>query len=215
MESLAKIAEHTRISYDLAARRYYDLFRDELDGKPFDRKLLDDFSSILGRGAVVHDLGCGPIGHVARYLHAGGLRVIGSDISPRCIAIASTCHPDIEFLVMDMASLALGDRSVDGLVSYYSIIHTPKRLLPGIFREFGRVLRRGGRLLLAVKEGDQEGYLDEFLAFATRIWFTYFRQEEIARFLTDAGFRMLLLERRCPLEGEIRVPRIFAVGEKP
>jgi ubiquinone/menaquinone biosynthesis C-methylase UbiE len=190
------------------------LFRDELDQKPYDRSLLDEFSRYFAPASVIHDVGCGPTGHISRYLQARGLHVIGSDISGKCIEIASACHPEMEFLVMDMANLKLDDQSIDGIVSYYSIIHTPKRSIPAIFQEFRRVLKKKGKLLVSVKGGDQEGYLQEFLGFRTRVYFTHFQKEEIARFLTENGFGILSLESRNPLEGEIAVPRIFALGEK-
>lgn len=214
MDDLKEINRLTRISYDLAATKYHELFRDELDRKPYDRQLLDEFAGHFTPGAILHDLGCGPSGHIGHYLHARGLSVIGSDISQQCIEVASSCHPEMEFLVMDMANLTLDDQSTDGIVSYYSIIHTPKTLVPRLFREFHRVLKKKGKLLLSVKGGDQEGFLEEFLGFGTRIWFTHFHKDEVARLLTGSGFEVLFLEKRSPLEDEIPVPRIFAIGEK-
>jgi len=214
MEELKEINRLTRISYDLAATKYHQLFRDELDRKPYDRQLLDRFAGHFTPDSIIHDLGCGPSGHIGHYLHSKGLRVIGSDISERCIEVASACHPEMEFQVMDMTNLALDDQSIDGVVSYYSIIHTPKKLVPRLLREFHRVLKVKGKLLLSVKEGDQEGFLEEFLGFGTRIYSTHFHEEVIARLLTGNGFDVLFLESRSPLEDEIPVPRIFAIGEK-
>jgi SAM-dependent methyltransferase len=214
MDDLRECVRLTRISYDLGAGKYHELFRNELDRKPYDRGLLERFARYFTPDSIIHDLGCGPSGHIGHYLHARGPRVIGSDISQRCIDVASTCHPEMEFMLMDMANLALKDRSADGIVSYYSIIHAPKRLIPRFFREFHRVLKRGGKLLLSVKEGDEEGFLEEFLGFRTRIYFAHFHRDDIARFLSDSGFETLFLESRNPLEDEIPVPRIFAIGEK-
>jgi len=202
------------MSYDLAATKYDEMFSDELDRKPYDRQLLERFTGHFTSGCVIHDVGCGPSGHIGCSLRAGGLRVIGSDISVRCIELASARHREMEFLVMDMANLALGDQSADGIVSYYSIIHTPGKLIPRYLREFHRVLKKRGKLLLSVKEGDREGFVEEFLGFTTRIYFTHFQKDEIARLLTGTGFEILFLERRSPLEDEIPVPRIFAIGEK-
>ena len=214
MEELREINRLIEISYDRAARKYFELFKDELAQKPYDRNLLDQFSEYFSPDAIIHDVGCGPIGHVARHLHARGLHVIGSDISKKCIEIASACHPEIEFLVMDMADMKLESQSIDGIVSYYSVLHTPRTLIPRLFQEFRRVLKKNGKLLVSVKEGDQEGYLDELLGFRTRIYFTHLQEEELARYLTTNGFRVLSLESRKPLPGEIAVPRIFAIGEK-
>jgi hypothetical protein len=117
MEELREINRLTRVSYDLAATKYDELFRDELDQKPYDRQLLDEFAGHFTPDSIIHDMGCGPSGHIGHYLHAKGLHVIGSDISERCIEVASSCHPEMEFLVMDMASLTLEDQSIDGVLS--------------------------------------------------------------------------------------------------
>lgn len=214
MDELKEIGRLTGVSYDRVAHRYHELFGDELDRKPYDRTLLDEFAAHFAPGALIHDVGCGPTGHIGHYLRTRGLHVIGSDVSPRCVELASACHPGMEFLVMDMADLMLEDRSIDGIVSYYSIIHTPKRWVPRMLRELHRVLKAGGKLLLSVKEGREEGYLEEFLGFRTRIYFTEFEQDEVARLLTGSGFEILSLDRRSPLEGEISVPRIFAIARK-
>lgn len=214
MQELREINRLTRHAYDLVATKYHELFKNELDQKPFDRQVLDAFAGYFKSASVIHDMGCGPSGHIGHYLHAKGLQVIGSDISPRCIETASAYRPEMTFLTMDMSHLRLEDQSIDGIVSYYSIIHTPKRLVPHIIQEFHRVLMNRGKLLLAVKEGDQEGFIEELLGFKTKIYFTHFRAEEIARLLTENGFDILALEQRGPVEGEIPVPRIIAIGEK-
>ena len=214
MEELQEINRQTRLAYDLAASKYHELFRNELDGKPYDRWLLDHFAAHFAPASIVHDLGCGPTGDIGCYLHRRGLHVIGSDISPRSVGLAFAGHPDMEFMVMDMTNLALHDRSADGVVSYYSVIHTPKRFVPALLQEMHRVLKSAGKLLLAVKEDNREGYLDEFLGFRTRIYFAHFRKDEIARLLSDHGFAILFLEVRAPLPGEIPVRRIFAIAEK-
>ena len=58
--------------WDAVADRYLELFRNELLGKPFDRQVLDEFAARVGRGGSVCDAGCGPCGHVTRYLGSDG-----------------------------------------------------------------------------------------------------------------------------------------------
>jgi hypothetical protein len=83
-----------------------------------------------------------------------------------------------------------------------------------LFREFRRVLKTDGRLLVAVKEGTTEGYLTELLGIETEIYFSLFTPEEIRRYFEDAGFRVEFLEQRRPYESEINAGRIFARGRK-
>ena len=76
----ARTIDRTRSGYDAVASAYTDRFGDELDSKPLDREVLDDFARRDDGLGVVVDLGCGP-GQVATYLAAQGVPVVGVDLS--------------------------------------------------------------------------------------------------------------------------------------
>jgi trans-aconitate methyltransferase len=59
----------TQRSYDQLADEYVRRIYGELQYKPLDRQLLDDFAARVKDAGVVCDLGCGP-GHVSRYILA-------------------------------------------------------------------------------------------------------------------------------------------------
>jgi len=213
IEELKQINEETRKSFNLAAEKYFELFKDEMKQKEYDRVLLDKFANDFDSKSVICDVGCGP-GHITRYLFDKGLNVFGIDISERCIQIARRENPKMRFQVMDMARLDIADESVDGIVSFYSIIHTPKRFIHTLFHEFNRVLKKGGKLLIVVKKGDTEGYVYELEGFKTRLYFTNFNEEELKSYLQTCGFELIFLETRQPYEFEISVERIYALGKK-
>ena len=84
LDTMQEIREKTRQAYNRAAHEYHELFRNEMDEKEYDRKLLDDFAFRFFPGALLCDAGCGPSAHVARYLSDKGLFVTGVDISMNC-----------------------------------------------------------------------------------------------------------------------------------
>lgn len=213
IEELRQINEETRRSFNLAAEKYWELFKDEVKQKEYDRVLLDRFAGDFCSESIICDAGCGP-GHITRYLFDKGLNIFGIDLSERCIRIARRENPRMRFQVMDMARLDIGDESVDGIVSFYSIIHTPKRLVHILFREFGRVLKKEGKILVVVKKGNTEGYVDELAGFKTRLYFTNFTEEELKSYLQTCGFELFFLETRQPYDFEIPVERIYAMGKK-
>ncbi|MFE5934811.1 class I SAM-dependent DNA methyltransferase [Streptomyces sp. NPDC056470] len=145
----------TRDAYDAAAPTYARLFRDSLAGAPLDRAMLGAFAEAVraGGGRAVADLGCGP-GHVTAHLSELGLDAFGVDASPAMIAAARRAHPELRFDVGSMAALDLADDALGGVLSRWSIIHTPPRELPLILREFHRVLAPGGHLLVGFWAGD-------------------------------------------------------------
>jgi ubiquinone/menaquinone biosynthesis C-methylase UbiE len=181
--------------------------------KEFDRAFLDEFSSHFTSESVLCDVGCGP-GHITRYVFDKGLNIFGIDISEKCVEIARRENPKMEFKTMDMARLDLADESIDGVISFYSIIHTPKQFQPLLFQEFNRVLKMGGRISLVVKKGDTEGYVNELEGFKTSLYFANFNEDEIRNYLKSNGFQIDFLKTRHPYDFEILVDRIYATGIK-
>jgi SAM-dependent methyltransferase len=204
----------TRHAYNLAAKKYHELFHDEMNEKAYDRNLLDSFAAIFAPGALICDAGCGPSAHIGKYLADKGLKIIGVDISDRCVKMAKALHPDTQFRREDILDLSFRRDVFDGLISYYSIIHTPKKSIGKIFQEFHRVLKPGGSLLVAVKAGSDEGYVYELLGIKTEIYLSLFHEKEIEGYFAKAGFVVDFLERRNPYDFEIKNERIFAIGRK-
>ncbi|MFI1170345.1 class I SAM-dependent methyltransferase [Streptomyces melanogenes] len=139
----------TRDAYDDVALAYAEQFRDTLRDSPLDRAILGVFAEAVrtsGEGRVA-DLGCGP-GHITAHLDGLGLAAFGVDASPAMIELARQAYPGLSFDVGSMAALDLADGVLDGVLSRWSIIHTPPQELPAILAEFHRVLAPGGHLLI-------------------------------------------------------------------
>lgn len=140
----------TRDAYDEVAATYAEMFRDSLRDHPLERGLLAAFAEFVrtNGGGPVADLGCGP-GYVTAHLSGLGLQAYGVDASPAMIGLARRAHPALRFDVGSMAALGLPDGTLAGVLSRWSIIHTPPPELPALLAEFARVLAPGGHLLLA------------------------------------------------------------------
>jgi SAM-dependent methyltransferase len=214
MDSLEVVTSKTRWAYDLAAQRYHDLFHKEMYEMEYDRKLLDSFASRFQKGALICDAGCGPSGHIGRYVSDKGIHVIGIDVSEQCVQLARRHNPEMRFEQGDIANLLFDDESLDGIISYYSVLHTPKHEVGGIFKEFHRVLKTNGYLLIAVKAGSAEGYINDLLGITTEIYMALFSEKEITDYFQAAGFRVEFIEKRNPYDFEIDNERIFALGKK-
>jgi SAM-dependent methyltransferase len=156
--------EDTRISYDEVAASYADQLRGALDGMPYVRAALALFADMVRRSGdgPVADLGCGS-GHVTAHLNELGIKAFGIDLSPAMIDVARRDYPGLRFEVGSMTGLRLADASVAGLLSFWSLVHIPDEEIPAVFRQFRRVLRPAGPLLLGFHAGQgsrlkTEGY---------------------------------------------------------
>jgi SAM-dependent methyltransferase len=195
-------AHDPRTSYDTVAEDYTARIAAELQHKPFDRLLLDQFAEQIRDLGWVSDIGCGP-GHVARYLHDRGVRVVGIDLSPQMIECARKLHPIIEFRQADMEALPVPNGAWAGIVAFYSLIHVPRDRVVVTLREFRRVLRPRGLLLLAFHIGVGVVHLDEWWGQRVSVDFVFFCSDEVERYLTAAGFEVERSTERDPYPPEV------------
>ena len=177
----------TREAYDAVAATYAEMFRDTLRDSPLDRTILDAFAEIVGASgdARVADLGCGP-GHITAYLDELGVKAFGVDASPAMIELARQAHPALRFELGTMEELRIADGALGGVLSRWSIIHTPPREISVILAEFHRVLAPGGHLLIGFSASDGPAYptqvFDHTVAPAYRWW-----PDHLAGLLREAG----------------------------
>ncbi len=186
-----------RSSYDRVADDYALRIANELEHKPFDRDILDRFADRVRDLGPACDVGCGP-GHVARFLHDRGVQISGADLSLGMIQAARACQPLIDFRVADMRALPFDDAALAGVVAFYSIIHIARAEHPAVFREFRRVLRASGVLLVAFHIGDSTVHLDEMWGHRVSMDFGFLPASLIRDEIEAAGFRMLDCHEREP-----------------
>ncbi|MFF2433200.1 class I SAM-dependent methyltransferase [Streptomyces sp. NPDC058107] len=179
----------TREAYNAAAPTYAELFRDTLRDSPLDRAILGAFAELVsasGDGQVA-DLGCGP-GHITAHLDGLGLGLaaFGVDASPAMIKLARQAYPGLRFDVGSMAALNIADGVLGGVLSRWSIIHTPPQELPVILAEFHRVLAPGGHLLVGFSGTEDPSHLTQVFDHAVALAHRW-SPDHLATMLRKAG----------------------------
>jgi SAM-dependent methyltransferase len=212
---MSEDAPRTRESYDELAATYTERIFSELAGKPLDRHLLNRVAEDVRGHGLVADLGCGP-GHVARYLHDQGVRMLGIDLSPRMIDSARQRSPDIEFRVGDMRTLDLPDGALAGIVAFYSLIHIGEPEMGATLRELRRVLAPGGLLLVAFHIGEETVHRDELWGHTVSLDFRFLMPSPLVARLVEAGFVVLERVEREPYP-EVEHPsrRCYLLARSP
>lgn len=199
--------------YDARSAEYARDFSDEVEKKPYDKNFLHLLATQLPPGAAILDVGCSSAAQQAACLHNLGFRIDALDLSPQNICIARKNYPGIRFHCMNMLNLQFPDESFDALNAFYSIIHIPDSALDELFAGFYRVLKRGGKLALAVHAHGCEELVD---AKEHPVFFRGFDETRLLEQLKNAGFLLRSRDCRPPLyDFEFQSRRIYALLEKP
>jgi SAM-dependent methyltransferase len=194
--------ETTKAFYDAVAAQYAQLLPDATVEPPIDLAMIAQFVGEVGGGASpkVLDAGCGT-GRMIAHLGSldAALTVTGFDLSPEMLKQARTAHPETQLVEGELTALPFADGEFDGVLAWYSIIHTPPHGLHGILTEFHRVLRPGGVALLAYQAGTGERSASE----------AYGQEVELHAYLHHSPYVAAALEaaRLTPVTRLDREPR--------
>ncbi|WP_228842373.1 class I SAM-dependent methyltransferase [Halococcus agarilyticus] len=177
-----------------AIRRAYDAiaddYLDERSAEPPATPLLDDFADRLPAGARVLDAGCGAGTPIAARL-ASSLAVVGVDFSIEQVRRARENVPEARFAQGDMTHLSFAADSFDAICALYSLIHVPMDDHPRVVREFHRVLRPGGLVLLSIGSEEWDGSNPDWLDTGVEMHWSFPDPETSIDHLTGAGFEIL------------------------
>jgi SAM-dependent methyltransferase len=189
-----------RDSYDSAAQAYAEHLATELVHKPLDRHLLNRFAEATRGRGLVAELGCGP-GQIARYLQEQGVTMMGIDLSPEMIRVATELHPGIGFRIGDMNRLDLPDASLVGIVAFYSIVHFGPAELGAVFQEARRALLPGALALISFHIGDEVIHVDDLYGAPVSLDVRFHVPSVVIEALRCAQLAVIEHAEREPYEG--------------
>ncbi len=150
---MSEFLDEVRAFYDALAPKHHARMATDLAQLPMERAALAAFAELVGPGARVLDAGCGP-GKVTAHLAGLGIAAEGLDLSPVMLDLARAAFPDLSFRLGSLTALDVLDGSLDGILSWYSLIHIPPAHRLPVMSELHRVLVPGGFVLLAFQVGD-------------------------------------------------------------
>ena len=146
-----------REGYNKVALAYQNERHENLE----EMKILPEFTSRVTKGGKILDVGCGGGLPFTKYL-SEQFDVIGIDISDKQIEIAKKNVPKAQFIRKDMTELDFPTAYFDGILAYYSIIHVPREEHFDLFKNFYRMLKPNGILVINSGTRQSEGMSDFF-----------------------------------------------------
>ncbi|MFC9162251.1 class I SAM-dependent methyltransferase [Streptomyces fungicidicus] len=139
----------------------------------------------LAPGSRVLDVGSGTGRPTAAALSAAGHRVLGVDVSPVMVEIATRQVPGAEFRCADIRRIPLEDGSFDAVCLYFALLQMTRAEQSDVLRRLARALRPGGLLALATVPLDVEEFDGVFMGQEVRV--TSFAAEGVVAVVREAG----------------------------
>lgn len=158
-----------------------------------DAELVRDLVDSLDGTPTVLDVGCGD--GMRTLANMTGATAIGIDVARTQTEMAAANVPAAHLLQGDMVSLPVVDDSVDAVTAYHAVFHVERDQHPAVYREFARVLRPGGRVLLTVGSSAYEQVRSNWLGTGLEMFFSTPGQRETVRQLETAGFDIVWQQR--------------------
>jgi len=206
------VIDPVRASFDRIAEQYAADFADELTRKPWDVERLRRFAAACRPGPVL-DVGCGPAGHVGRFLaDLGAAPVVGVDFSERSVLHANRLNPTLRFVAGDVHALPVADHACAGVVAFYSLIYGGDELTAAALGELRRVLGDGGRLLVAVHAGTGAQRFSEYKGMPVDVELRHRQPAAFAAQIRRAGFVVESVEVRPPYAFEHATERLYVAA---
>jgi len=188
-------------SYDLIANEYAREYYKELEEKPLDRYLLEQFVLVTKEKGLVCEIGCGP-GQIGRFLWDRGTQIYGFDLSRGMLISAKNLNKGISFVQGDMRYLPVQDSSHAGVVAFYSVNHIERADLSFVLREVYRILLPGGIFLFSIHLGEGDVHTDEWFNKRVSVDTTFFSLSAVEKKAENAGFTLELSIKRNPYPNE-------------
>ena len=121
-----------------------------------------DLAGLAGHETVA-DIGCGNgkyLAGLASRGHAG--RLLGADLSPGMLAISRAAAAGAAVTAADAAALPLASGVIDVTLAPHMLYHVPDRM--AAVREFRRITRPGGQVLVVLNGPDHTAELAELVS---------------------------------------------------
>jgi ubiquinone/menaquinone biosynthesis C-methylase UbiE len=172
--------------YDKISESFLN-FRHQFDNS----QELKIFAKFLPENGKVLDVGCGVGIPVAGFFVENGFELTGIDISEGMLKQARINIPEAQFFQYNMSDLDFPDNYFDGLVSIYAMFHVPKQKHGAIIKNFHRMLKKEGCMMLVFNPRENEG-VDDFLG--TDMYWSCHKPEISRDLVLGAGFEIIFDE---------------------
>ncbi|MFD9502610.1 class I SAM-dependent methyltransferase [Streptomyces sp. NPDC060035] len=167
--------------FDALGADYERAFADSAAHRASLTRLVDQ----LAPHSRVLDVGSGTGLPTARTLADAGHQVLGVDVSPVMVDLASRQVPEASFRCADIRELPLKEESFDAVCVYFSLLQMSREDQTALVHRLAGALRPGGRMVLATVPLDVQDVSVVFMGQQARV--SSFAPEAFAALAAGAG----------------------------
>ncbi|MGW0787927.1 class I SAM-dependent methyltransferase [Streptomyces sp. NPDC002911] len=158
-------------------------------GSPAHHASLNRLLMRLSPHSRVLDVGSGTGRPTAHALSAAGHEVLGVDVSPVMVELASRRVPEASFRCADIREVPLEEESFDAVCVYFSLLQMSRVEQRSLVHRLAAALRPGGQLVLATVPLDVEGVSAVFMGQGVRV--NSFGREAFRALAAGAGLTVV------------------------
>ena len=171
----------------------------------------DKFARILPKGARILDVGCAG-GRDSQKFFKLGFEVTGIDVIDLFVSEAQKFTPKAKFYKMDLRELKFPANYFDAIWANAVLLHFPKTDILSILKKLKKVLKKGGKMHIAVKYGRGEKWVADKLSEGQKRFFSYFAKKELENYIKSAGFKVVFsqIDKDCAGREELKWVVVWA-----
>lgn len=194
-----------------------DQYRDKFMGLTLYDEGYREFCALLKPDAIrVLDAACGP-GNVSRFLmkQRPDLDLLGIDLAPRMVELASAAVPEAHFAVHDCRRLADLHLRFDGIICAFGLPYLSPKEATAFISAAAQALEPGGVLYLSTMLGDSRDSGFARCSTGDQVYINWSREEDVARSLQSSGFTILKQSRLpSPAAATIKTTDLIVIAQK-
>jgi len=153
-------------------------------------KTYDHFCDLIeNKNADVLDIGCGP-GNISRYVLSKrpGFHINGIDIAPNMIELARKNIPNATFQILDSRNIKKLNKKYDGIICGFCLPYLSEPDGNKCIADCADMLTDQGVFYLSFMEGEPEQSGFQTASNGERVYFYYYRLDDITQRLKNHGF---------------------------
>lgn len=166
------------------------LYQDKFMHLDLYNETYDQFCNALSKqNSTILEIGCGP-GNITQYLlnRMPGLDILGIDVAPSMIELASVNNPTAHFEVMDCRFISSINKQFDGIVCGFCLPYLSEKDGLQFIADCRNLLLDNGVIYISFVEGDKSKSGFKKSSTGHRTYFHYYNLEQLIQILLNNGF---------------------------